>query len=118
MTSSFIDKNIFKITLIIIGILVVWVYIRDRNNKKLLDGPTKTTIGFITDITKGTGVRTFPSAEYYYYVKGEKYYNDEYSNFNIMKIGDTILIKYAISNPSVSEVLDKYYMKIYAYKKH
>lgn len=106
-------KYIPYILLGIIGLMVLFSVIRNSYNESTLNGKTKKCIAIITHITSGTGVRQIAGVDFYYFVNGTKYQNNDNGNFNFMKVGDTILIEYAVVNNSVSRVIDKYYMQKY-----
>lgn len=74
---------------------------------------TKNTTAILVSIRSGKGVRATPSGKYRYSVSGKEYKYDESRNFNSLKVGDTILIKYSVEDPSVARVVEKYYMKKY-----
>ena len=63
---------------------------------------------------------SFRHGKFYFYVKGMKIIIKDFSYYNHLKIGDTVLIEYAIEDPTVAIVKDKYYMKKFNYmkKKH
>jgi hypothetical protein len=103
--------------LAIIGVLLIYTSVRNYYDDKLLEGETKKTIAIITDINSGTGVRQIANIDFYYYAKKVKYVTNDNVDFNFGKLGDTVLIEYAIADHSVARVVDKYYMKKYAYLK-
>lgn len=51
------------------------------------------------------------NGEFYFFVNRKKIKMKEYSYFSHLKTGNTVLIEYAIEDPSVARVKDKYYMK-------
>lgn len=99
--------------ILLLVLIVVFSLIRNWYLDSQLAKGTKQTIGIITDINSGTGVRQIASVDYYYLVEGKKYSGSDNGKFNFMKIGDTLLIEYAKEDKSVSKVVDKYYMKKY-----
>lgn len=94
-------------------VIVIIACIRDWYNDKQLAGKTIETIAIVTDITSGTGVRQIAGVNYEYQINGKTYTGSDNGNFNFMKIGDTLLVVYAISDRSVSKVKEKYYMLKY-----
>lgn len=52
-----------------------------------------------------------------YKVKGKFFRTEEIGDFSFLQIGDSVLIKYAVNDPSVARVLDKYYMQKYKHLK-
>lgn len=94
----------------IIGIIVFFsllfnilnYYYRDELLKK-----SYSTIGImIKDYSKGkNGSGTFE-----FLIKSKKHYFREIKDFSHLKRGDTVLIEYAIEDPSVARVKDSYYM--------
>lgn len=48
-----------------------------------------------------------------YQVNNKKYMLKDLGDYRMMKIGDTVLIKYADKDHSVARVTDKYYMRKY-----
>lgn len=111
-----IDKNKLANYLIIALISIVALsLIRSWYISSKLSGKTKTEIAIIIKIKSGTGVKKLPGVEYFYYVKGKKYFGEDTGDFNFMHIGDTLLVKYSIDDNSISEVDDMYYMKKYKY---
>lgn len=108
-------KYVPYILLGIIGLIVLFSAIRNSYYEHILNGKTKRCIGIITHITNGTGVRQISGVDFYYFVNGNRYENNDNGDFNFMKLGDTILIEYAIEDHSIARVADKYYMKKYKY---
>ena len=48
-----------------------------------------------------------------YEVDNKEYTCKDLGDYRMMKIGDTVLIKYAVEDHSVAQVVDKHYMKKY-----
>lgn len=93
--------------------IIVYAVARNRYITNKLSGKTQFEKAIITKINSGTGVRQIAGVNYFYFIKGKKYTGSDNGNFNILKTGDTVLIKYSIENNSVSEVANKYYMQKY-----
>lgn len=93
-------------------IVLLYRFFESRHEDELLKKSDETT-AILTLIRDGKSVRDSASGKYKYIVKGKSYVYEENRNFNDLQIGDTILIEYAIEDPSVAKVVDKYYMKKY-----
>ena len=111
-------KNLTKRQKNIIGLCLIfsvigYVFIRDNYHDYLLDnGKTKSTTAILVRI-KETAVKSPASGFFKYKVKNKNYIFNENRDFSSMKIGDTLLIKYSLKNPSVARVVDKCYMQKY-----
>ena len=104
-------KNIIGFSLIFS--LLGYVLIRNSYHDYLLDnGKTKSTTAILVRI-KETAVKSPASGFFKYKVKNKNYIFNENRDFSSMKIGDTLLIKYSLKNPSVARVIDKCYMQKY-----
>jgi hypothetical protein len=100
----------------VMGLLVIYQVVRNERNSQLLKKSMKCP-AVLTEILSGNGVRSSHAGTYTYVVKGDSYTYQEASNFNMLKVGDTILIEYAVQDHSVARVVDKYYMQKYKYLK-
>jgi hypothetical protein len=103
------ELRISIIGFIVMGIGFIYIFWREYYEDKLL---LKTKIGFIERIYNGA-VRSPKNVDFIYYVNGKKYGSNESGDYTFMKIGDTILIEYAVKDNSVARVVDKFYMKKY-----
>ena len=54
-----------------------------------------------------------PTSFYFYYVNNKKYEGHFIDTEMIFEKNDTILIKHSLVDPTISEVVDKYYMQKY-----
>lgn len=73
-------------------------------------------------ILKRIEINTTPKSGYSggvfeYDLNGHNIEFSDKGNFRMLRIGDTVLIKYSIEDPSVARVIDKYYMEKYKSKK-
>jgi hypothetical protein len=100
----------------VMGLLLLYQSYRNDRENELLER-SKSCTAVLTEIINGSGVRSSPLGTYTYVLNGKTYSYTEGENFNNLKVGDTILIEYAIADHSVARVVDKYYMKKYAYLK-
>ncbi|MDH4471308.1 MAG: hypothetical protein QE487_01805 [Fluviicola sp.] len=104
----------FAIVFLII-ILLASQFLTEYEEDKLLRN-SKTTFGYIKKIYHGAP-KSPKHGDFKYNVGGKEYEFDQPGNYEALKIGDTVLIEYAIADHSVARVVDKYYMKKYAYLK-
>jgi hypothetical protein len=110
-----IKNHWFKLVLGFQIVFVIYGIYRNNRIDYLMNGRTKKNKAIIMHISDGAAIHCLPSAKYYYYVQNIKYYFSNDGNFNHLKKGDTILIKYSLEDPSKSRVIDKYYMRKYHY---
>lgn len=104
-------KNIIGFSLIFS--LLGYVLIRNNYHDYLLDnGKTKRTTAILVRI-KETAIKSPASGFFKYKVKNKNYTFNENGDFSSMKIGDTLLIKYSLKDPSIARVVDKCYMQKY-----
>jgi hypothetical protein len=87
----------------------------EMREEKLLKN-SKRSFGEITKILHGSS-KNSKGMTFNYTVDGKKYDGYSWGDYELFEIGDTVLIEYAIANHSVARVVDKYYMKKYAYLK-
>lgn len=93
---------------ILIILILITVYIIYDNNKRenLLNGKTIKTKAIVTKFTT-MSVRS-PARIYYQYTVEKKDYIDfDHGSNPNLKIGDTILIEYAVENPAYSMILKR-----------
>lgn len=111
------NKN--KLLLAFLGLFLLvflfrwWEY---DYNKTMLEKGVKNSPALIIRISEGA-VKVPSYGIFKYYVNGKSFELRESGNFNLMEIGDTVLIEYAVEDHSVARVVDKYYMQQYKYLK-
>lgn len=113
--SEKLKNKLFYLIILIFFLLFVYKFYKDDRESKLLKS-SKETLGFLVDISEG-GAHDQNHAEIKFTVNKRKYSFRHNSNFSFMKLGDTVLIKYAVKDHNVATVIDKYYMKKYKYLK-
>lgn len=87
----------------------------NRRNKIKMENTIITEAFYIDNVhIKNNG----PISSYYYSVENKRYENGFYDTDKFLQKGDTILIKYSKEDPSLSEVVDKYYMQKYKHLKN
>lgn len=92
-------------------------FFESKHEEELLR-KTNTTTAILILIRDGKSVKDSATGKYRYSIHGTQYEYEENRNFNDLKVGDTILIKYSVEDPSVARVVDKYYMKKYHHLKN
>lgn len=106
---SFVKKNI---TVIIIGIVffsLLFNYYNYNKRLKLLQNSNEIIGIMIKEYSKGkSGSGTFK-----FKINEKKYVFREIADFSDIFKGDTVLIEYAVEDPTVARVKDKYYMQKY-----
>lgn len=80
-----------------------------KNNRKKQQKETTETVAFYIENIHMKNIG--PTSYYYYFVEGKRYDGYFRDTDKFLEKGDTILIKYSKENPSLSEVIDKYYMQ-------
>ena len=104
------NKKILSLIIIIIISVIIGSFIRDRRNN-LLQDKTKTTKGIFKKFTDMAKV--CDESDFEYQINGEKFELTVCGEFSFLQKGDTVLIKYSLKDPSVSELMDVYYMNKY-----
>lgn len=110
------QKLIGSIILLIIVIALCQQFFEENKNDKLLQ-KSISSFGIIKEIHHGT-VHNPKNALIIYRVDSQKYEFSASGDYEAFRIGDTVLIEYAIGDHSVARVKDKYYMKKYHYLKN
>lgn len=102
----------------VLMILIVMSYLMLRNyfDSKLLEN-AKETNAILIGKSSGHGVNETANGTFKYKVQNESLEFNQSGDYDFMKLGDTVLIEYAIENHSVARVKDKYYMKKYKHLK-
>lgn len=99
--------------LIVLGLILLMVFFQqifDNRYYKKMQNTNETNAFYVKNIhVKNIG----PTSYYYYYVNNKKYEGYFHDTEKFFKKNDTILIKYSIEDPSISEVVEKYYMQKY-----
>ena len=111
---SFIRRNFNWIFAIILyGIFMANIFYQNHK-EELLENSKKVT-GIL--ISEEHSSQKFINGRFTYFVNKKKYSLRYTGDFSYMNIGDSVLIEYAIKDPSVARVVDRYYMKKYRYLK-
>jgi len=116
MSNRFKRVYLPTILLFVIFFVVIFRACQNQHDTKLLENSIITN-AIIIEIRTGEAVKSIPTVTYSYNVKGKIYKYEENRNINDLRIGDTLLIEYAVEDHSVARVIDKYYMQKYKYLK-
>ena len=116
MSNKFKRVYLPTILLFVIFFVVIFRACQNQHDTRLLENSVITN-AIIVKIRTGEAVKSIPTATYSYKVKGINYEYEECRNFNDLRIGDTILIEYAVEDHSVARVVDKYFMQKYKHLK-
>lgn len=108
MNKRILTVLILSVILLIIGIYSFW---NDHRTENLLIHNKKALGVFVSRNT--TPVHGSPSINVKYKVGNVSYLLKERGSFSELKIGDTVLVEYAVKDNSVARVIDKYYMQKY-----
>lgn len=110
MNKLMLRKNwVYFLILFTIGSIVYGIY-NDNRRKQLFKNSLIVKGILLEEIHES--VRT-AHGKFYFFVNHKKVKLKEYSYFSHLKKGDTVLIEYAVEDPTVARVIDKYYMKKY-----
>jgi hypothetical protein len=105
---EYLNKNwIFFVVMLIIFGLAYNLFNDNRRNKLLKKSMLVT--GLL--VSEDHSSHKFLSGDFEFLVKNKKYYFRHNGDFSFLNIGDTVLIEYAIEDPTVARVKDRYYMK-------
>jgi hypothetical protein len=113
------EKNKYKLLWVVSSLFVVVFLVRwwqNDYNKILLEKGVRNTPAVIIRISEGA-VSVPAYGVFRFSVDGKIVGFRESGNYLDFNSGDTVLIEYAIADHSVARVVDKYYMKKYAYLK-
>lgn len=106
--------NILIIFLILSVAFAIKLY-SDKKSNELLDGETSVAFATLSSYTNSYGGGR---VGFFDYKVNRKNYDLRVSkNLDFMEIGDTILVRYSVTHPSVAEVEDLYYMEKYKHLK-
>ena len=92
------------------------LYLEERENKMLTEYYKTTAI--VIEIHKPEVIHDAYSGTFQYKIKSKTYKFTQVGNYTLLKLGDTVEIKYATKDPSVVKVIDKFYMKKYRHLKN
>lgn len=115
MKTKNISSKIAIILICLIGLWLVFKFFSNQNKDTLLKN-SKTDYALIKKIYHG-GVKNPRNADFEYSVNGKQYEFNQPGDYDAFKLGDTILIEYAVADHSVARVVDKYYMQKYKHLK-
>lgn len=104
---KFIFKYRYAIIIVIWAVLLVYRLLRNRQEEQMLE----TLTGQTNAIVDGVSGSRYGSALVVKYAYGTKEYRELISFVNFLEIGDTILIKYSLRDPTVIELVDPCVMK-------
>lgn len=90
---------------IVLSILCIYNFWQEKNKEELLKNGSKTFGIFISRNERA--VHGSPSINVRYKVNGTKYILKEYGGFPSLKVGDTVLVEYAVEDNSVARVVGK-----------
>jgi hypothetical protein len=109
---NFFRKNAGGIWGVLFFLVLLYGMLREDRRMKLFQN-TEVTYGFL--IEEDHGSAKFRYGKFYFFVKNKRFDVEERDYFTELSKGDTVLIEYAIKDPSVARVNDKYYMQKYKY---
>lgn len=107
---SIIRRN-FNWILAIVLFCIFMFNIFYQNHKEELLANSKIVTGKL--ISEEHSSQKFINGRFTYFVNEKKYCLRYTGDFSYMNIGDSVLIEYAIEDPSLARVVDRYYMKKY-----
>lgn len=97
------------------GIFIIYTFVKEKKDAELLSNSLE-HLGILTK--KNSGNSHAPSSgDFKYKIDKIEYSFNQSGTFDFMEVGDTVLIEYAVEDPSVARVVDKYYMKKYRHMK-
>jgi hypothetical protein len=110
------NKITFNQILILLGIagmmgFIIYNYTKEKKANVLLNDSVQVPAILIEKNEGNTHAP--PSGEFKYKVGRRDYSFTESGKYGDIQVGDTVLIKYAVKDPSVASVVDKYYMNKY-----
>lgn len=93
-----------------LGVLIFFAllfgFINEDRKQKLLQN-SRTTHGILI---KEDHIGKNPTGTFRYHINGKDFEVDQIGDFSFLNEGDTVLIEYAIEDPTVAKVKDRYYM--------
>lgn len=99
----------------LIFFLIQW-YLENRENR-LLKKYYK-TLAIVLEVHKPEVIHGSHTGTFQYKVEGKVYVFTQIGDYTLLKLGDTVEIKYATEDPSVAKVSDKFYMEKYHHLKN
>lgn len=91
--------------------LIIRWYIEAREDELLKKYFKSTAV--ITEIHKPEVIHDSYSGTFQYKIKNKTYEFTQIGNYTLLKLGDTVEIKYAMGDYSIARVTEKYYMEKY-----
>ncbi|MCC6700891.1 MAG: hypothetical protein IT221_05165 [Fluviicola sp.] len=113
-------KNFFKKywtagLVLFIFFVLLYSMLKENSREKLFQ---KSNTTFAVLIEEYHESERFRNGRFYFFVNKRRFEIKEFRNFKELSKGDTVLIEYAVEDPSVARVVDKYYMKKYKHLKN
>lgn len=105
---NFIRKYAWGIWVVLFFIVFLYGMLREDRRMKLFQ-KTQVTYGFL--IEEDHGSANFRYGKFYFFVKNNRFELKEWDYFTKLSMGDSVLIEYAIEDPTVARVKDKYVMQ-------
>ena len=102
----------FIMLFIFLGLMFNLLY--DRYKEDMLKN-SKEVFGVL--IKESHSSNNFIYGDFYYYAGKKKHILSYTGDFSYLKKGDTVLVRYALEDPSIAKVSDRYFMKKYRYLK-
>lgn len=97
-------KNKLILAICFVAICIaIGTYVKTKRSRLLSDDTSET---FAIYEKVSVHVNTGPVSYFSYTVKGVAYELDAYGRFSSLRKGDTVIISYSNSDPSVAEVID------------
>lgn len=111
---QFIRKYWVAVICVLIFYALLFNLFNEHRKERLLQ-KSKYTTGIL--IKEYHNSLRFLNGDFYFYVGKIRYQITDFKDFSHLIKGDTVLIEYAIEDPSVARVVDKYYMQKYKHLK-
>jgi len=112
--SIFIANTNHKYTMLVLTFLIIISSIlynsfKEYRHEELLSKNFKKTFAIYDDFNNAQKGKVFSS--FYFFLRNKQIKFEEDAKHNFLKLGDTVLIKNSIKDPSVAKVIDFCYMK-------
>lgn len=111
---QFIRKYWVAVICVIIFFALLFNLLNEHRKERLLQ-KSNSVIGLLQKEDHSS--LKFNDGIFIFFVKNKKYIIRHKGDFSHLKKGVTVLIEYAIEDPSVARVVDKYYMQKYKHLK-
>lgn len=111
-----VKNTILVLFFSMIGISLLISFLQDRNRSILLENNSK-TFGILVYSYHATAVRSISYGVFIFRTQKQRIKIKIVGDYSKLKLGDTVLMEYAVKDPSVARVTDKYYMKEYKHLK-